>query len=328
MFSRLSRLHINLQFLVVALGALLLWMDGFMNPKPALEAPSLMPLYGTLLGWVQQLPILSVFIAFLFTFGTAILWHYILVEEGLLARNNFIPILITMLVMAYSPDLMRMNAALPANFLLILSVRMMMRFRHRDEAYQDIFSAGLLLGCSVLFNPWNVFLLPLIWIALQLFRVVSFREWLISLLGFFTPLLWFAFFLFWNDRLYESVAVFRDFFNNYVIFRGFEWPGTMTLITLGAMGMLFIPAFFRFISRMSEKLIALRKCTGMMAWFFLLSVPVFFTQQSLWLINSSVILLPLSLMLSSYLTSVKRKLLPEILLALLVAAVITGKFVG
>lgn len=327
MFSRLSRLHINLQFIVVALGALLIWAAGFTNPQPALPGSSLAPLYDLLFGWTMDWPLAATLIAFLLSAGTALLWHYILVEEGLLARNNLIPVLVTMLIMAYSPFMMRLNASLPANFLLILAIRVMMRFRHRDEAYQDIFTAGILLGGAVLFNPWYVLLLPLVWIALQLFRVVSFREWLISLLGFLTPLLWLAFGCFWNNQLEEAGRLINDFFLNFRLFKGFEIPTPMTLIILGALVLLFLPAFFRFAGQLNEKLIALRKCSHLMIWIFLLGILIFASQQSHWFIHGSVILLPASLFISAFLISVKKKRIPEILLALFVAAVIVGRFI-
>lgn len=327
MFTRLSRLHPNIQILVVAIGGILLWSSGFMNMPLPLKGSELSPLYEWAFGWTFNSGLLSTIIAFVLMSATAILLHVIVVDAGLLPRNNFIPPLITMLVLTYSPDMLRLSPILPANLLLVLSLGMMIRMRLQTQSYQDIFSAGLFLALATLFNPYHAFFIPLIWFALILFRTGSFREWIISILGILTPFGYTLFIVFWNDQVMETTEIYRNFFQTFRFFKGLEVQPMLTYVIPGLMTILILPAFFRFTGRLNEKLIALRKSSMLLVWIFLLGLLSLAALQSDWFLNGSVLLLAASVIISSYLISVKKKRVPEILLALLTAAVIAGRFI-
>lgn len=326
MLTRLFRAHSNMQLMIVIIGALLLWSDAFYHRPLPLQGHELAPLYTWLFSWTFSSGILANIIAFVILLGTAILWNYILVNHGLLPRNTFMPVIITVLLMSYAPQLLRLSPVLPANLLLVISMHLLLKSGPRDKAYQDLFSAGILLSLAAFINVYHVFFIPLIWISLMLYRSYTLREWFISLLGILTPVIYLAFYFFWNDQFMLQLLKYADFFRHFrFLFAMGDLPFMIVLIIL-VITLFILVAFFRFVGRLNERLISLRKSSMVIVWLFLLGLLSIPALQTEWLVNGSVMLLAASLFISHYILSVKKKTFAELMLWLMLAAIVAGKF--
>ncbi len=325
MLTRLFRTHSNIQLIIVILGSLLLWCDGFYHGQAAMQGNELSPLYNLLFSWTFSNGVLSTIIAFAFVLGTALLWNYILVNDGLLPRNTYMPAMVTIVLLSYIPMMLRLTPLMPATLFLLMAIHLLLRSGPHDKAYQDTFSAGLLFSLAAMTNIYHVVFIPLIWISLMLYRSYSIRVWIISVLGIITPVLYLAFYFYWNDHLVSQLQLYIDFFRHFRFLAAFQPQQLMTYIIIGLITLLFLPAFFRFVGRLNEKLIVLRKSSMVIVWFFLLGFFSLAVIQKDLLINGSVMLFGSSVFISSYIFAIKKKQFAELLLWLLLAAIVAGK---
>jgi hypothetical protein len=313
------------QLVILIIGALLFWVDAFYHLPAAMTGNTLSPLYQWMFAWSFDQPLVASMLSFFFVVATALVWHFILVNDGLLPRNTFMPALLTVMLLSYSPFMMRLNPVMPANLLLVLAIHLLLRSGPRDKAYQDIVSAGILLSLAALFNITHLVFIPLIWISFVLFRSYSLREWVISFAGIFTPLLYVAFVFFWNDAFMQQLELYRNFFRHFRFLYSFGRQDIMIWLIAACLLIFMIPAFFRFVFRLGEKLISIRKSSMLIVWVFLLGVGSLALIQTQWLLNGSVMLLPMSLFLSAYILTAKKRWFSELMLWLLLAALIAGK---
>jgi hypothetical protein len=325
MFLRLFRSHTNVQLVLFFIAALLLWSDGFYHMRPAIPGNDISPLYTLLFSWTANLPFAGVIAAFLLLLLEAILLNQILALSGITVKNNYLPAFIYMILFSYSPDLLCMHPVIPANILLIIAMRMIWNAERHERSYQDIFTAAIFISLSVLFNIYYLILIPVIWIALIIYRTFTWREWLIAFIGVITPLIYNCFVLFWHDQLYTTGMEYLSFFKS-IRFLSAHYPhAAMSYVICSMILILSVPSFIRFLSTISEKVISIRKVSMTIVWIFLLSVFLFLIIPNEPAIMGSVALLPLSIFIASWLQSGKKFFWREIFLLLLAGSIIAGK---
>ena len=159
MFIKLFRSGYSLQLVIVLVISLLLWVESFINPLPAMHEFTPAPLYNITYYLIRNIPVVQVILAFLLLFVQAFLLNNILIENGIVRKNSFLAALIYFLIMSHANELFTLYPALIANFLLIIVLYYLLKIFNQPEAYADIFNAGFLTGLAVVWQPGKV--LPL-----------------------------------------------------------------------------------------------------------------------------------------------------------------------
>lgn len=321
MLIRLFRSHQNAQLLALVLGILLLWGDAFIRLRPAETGSDLAPLYALLFSWSFSFPWLSSLLAVIMLVAQALLLNQILTDEGLAQRNSFLPAILMIMLLSYHPGLLCLHPAIPASFLLILAMRMMLKARLHEKAYQEVFSAALLLSLSALINIYYLTLLPMIWIFLIINQSYHWRDWVISILGLITPFVYLAFFYFMDDSLLQVIQSYG------LVFMDLSWPqrisgmSTAEWVVQGTLTFFLLLAFVRQISRASEKVISLRRAYMMINWMLLMALISVAMNTKEWVLTGSIIMVPAVITFTNWIQSSRKTRWQELFMWLILAGI-------
>lgn len=325
MFTRLFKSHTNIQILILLIGSILLWSDGFFRIQSPNPENGLSPLFELLFNWTIEPVWAGAIIAFLLLLCEAFLLNQIVSMEGITPRNSYLPAALYMLLFSYIPQMLFLHPAIPANLMLILAVWMVIKSRHHDKSYQKTFTAALLFALASLFNIYYLVFFPLIWFAMIIFRSLSWREWTISFLGMITPYIYLAFIYFWNDCLFEKIEAYKSFFQSIRIFNASYAQAIMVYIVWVEIALLVIFSVLSFVTKIPKKIISLRKISMIIVWLFLLSLCLIPLIQENFYLMGSVLFIPASVFVSSWMMGAKRAYISEILIWLMIGSIIAGK---
>ncbi|OFX21194.1 MAG: hypothetical protein A2041_04840 [Bacteroidetes bacterium GWA2_31_9b] len=252
---------------------------------------------GLLLVWVNQKFILINFRTFLPAF------FYIIISSSFVAIQMINPILI-------------------GNFFIFFALFNIYKIYRSDYALNDIYIAGFFTAIASLFwAPFAIFIL-LIWIALIILRPFIGREWIVSILGFLTPI-FFTFLIFYvffdNNTLinilnnikleYTSITDFKNIHLSYILF--------YSLLFL-----IILIASLNLISSFQNRKIKTRKYFVINFWYFIIGLGIFlfFKRSSFEIIY--ILSIPISYLLSDYFYSFKKNHIQNAILILLYAGLI------
>lgn len=161
-------------------------------------------LYDQLLRFLE--PVVAVFpsffamTAFLLLFWQAYLLTNFINNQRLVSRANYLPGMALMLVSSFIPEFNYLSAPLIVSFLFLLSFIFIFKAHNHPNAKGLIFNCGLVLGVATMFFQPSVFFLAWGLLALGILRPFRINEWLLLLLGFFTPYYFYLIYLFLSDQ--------------------------------------------------------------------------------------------------------------------------------
>jgi len=287
-----------------------IWLNAFLNPGNSNfyfnEHP--MPLYGVLTNLVSP-------VSFLGKLITMIIW---VIHGLLLVRLNtkfffinertYLPAAVFILSACFIADLQSLNPVIISSiFLLITIERLIDSYRNTNISFNS-FDAGLLIGTGTLFYLNLGFFLLLIWIGLLILRPVNWREWVVPILGFCTPvILAAAIYYLLNGDLFLFIGIIRD---NLV---PFKYDITQFhYYFLGYLALLVAFASFQILRDIITKKIKSRKIFLIFWWVFSISAIVFFIVP--WVSFEMIVFafVPLSFLLTNYYLNIRVKWFGEL----------------
>jgi hypothetical protein len=218
-----------------------------------------------------------------------------------------------------------MHPIYPAALFLILTVDRIFGSYDKEKIHSNAFDAGIFLAIGSLFYLNLIFFFPLLWMGFIIVKSqVNWREYILTTLGFALP--WLAALMYYliSNRTDELLHLIENNMTTHQLFLRENLPvqiymGFLVLLIL--LGSIFIMAQY------DEKKISLRKYFKTFFWIFVISTILILANPSVSQEIIIVVAIPLSYLISNYLTFMKRQLWGEIYLYLLVAGVIYLQFV-
>lgn len=187
-------------FIIVAI--VLLWFEAFSEPQPMTPAGHFAPLYDLLCS-LSLSPTLSVAIAMAMVAVSAFLFNLMLTRAGLASQNNLLPTLLFIVAAsACSPSL---SPSLIASLLTIAVVNLLLvRGSLLTVTSDKIFGTAALIGiASMVYLPSLTLIVAYLLIAIK-YRLYSWRDWMVFLLGLLAPYLTLWSVLLFTDGLLPS----------------------------------------------------------------------------------------------------------------------------
>lgn len=138
--------------------------------------------------------------AFLLLFWQAYLLTNFINNQRLVNKANYLPGMALMLVSSFIPEFNYLSAPLIVSLLFLLSFIFIFRAHNHPNAKGLIFNCGLVLGGATMFFQPSLFFLVWGLLALGMMRPFRVNEWLLLLLGFFTPYYFYLIYLFLTDQ--------------------------------------------------------------------------------------------------------------------------------
>ena len=209
-FFRSSFIIQYITLIIIAGG---LWIGVFLKPVAVTITGGMeIPIYSVLYPWIAKLDWLVIPLAFIILLLEGFILNSVLIYHELVPKNSLIPSLVFFTIMSSSPVLLNIYPALIAIMFFIIFLNLILPLYEQENNLRAILSAGLILAIGSMIYLPLVLLLPFFWMCFLIFRILKWREWLISLIGFLIPYLYLAVYYFWTDKIPEAITAYKNYY--------------------------------------------------------------------------------------------------------------------
>lgn len=300
MLIQLFRKSYLFQYILLLLLAFVFWFGAFLHPSiiPVDATPFLTPGYSLLLRLLQGNHFLQILIAFILVFSGALLFNYSLTKFDLVPKNTLVPAMVYVVLMSYSPSLLGLHPVVIPTFLTVLILFYLFQVYTEEGAFAQIFNIGLLIGISSLFYFPSIFLIVFIWLTFIVYRLYSWREWVIPLTGIVTPYLFLFTYYFMIDGLKPPYLAYLTYFSKLTIFKfSFDFS-VMNYVITTLLALLFIWSAFMLLGDIQEKIISLRKRYWAVFWLLNAAILTYIISDNFFKWHQEFILIPASVFIA------------------------------
>lgn len=201
---RLLGKNTALQIIFILAVTTLLWLPSLSHPQPMESPTSFAPLYNLLYS-LSPSPLLSVLLAILLILSGGICLNLMLVNASLVPQNSLLPTLFYLLFMSASASTLS-----PTLIVGVLSIAVLRRLLLHSTLLtipsDKIFAATALIGlCSLFYLPSLALLLSYLLVVIS-YRLYSWRDWAVLLLGLLAPYLLLCIVLYLDNTLSISIS--------------------------------------------------------------------------------------------------------------------------
>lgn len=325
MIVRLLKSNNASALVALPLVALALWSFAFFVPDTA-SIKHTMPLYELLVRPMQNIGWLSKIIAVLLIIGEGFLLNYIVNENDVLTKKTNLPALFYIVFISNNSSMLELHPIIFSNLFLLFALSKILSSYRKDIAFSQFFDTGLLISLATLFYFPCIVFLPIIGIALIIFRPFLWREWLISFIGVVVPYIFVLTYYFWNgttdyllyDKMFYPVISKvppEELSGSFYFLMSVGW--LIVLLSLGGL--------FKGLEGGSQKT---KKALILMIWYLAFAgLSVILAPQ----INTkyfSLLTIPLAVICSNYYLRMKKEVLGEILFLIFFIAVFVNLIVN
>ena len=310
MLRWISKSGTFIQFIIFTLLLAALWVPSIVAPRQPVVTPQDGPLFTLMAGGLMNSPLLSVALAIILIILQAFLLNNVYRSNGFFGRDNMLPAIIMMLAYSWSSDYQTLHALLPATLFVIIALHSIMRMYGQHAAYQQLFVASFATGLAALFYIPLAYLLLMLWFTLITYRVSSWREYAVSIIGYGLPFVYYVSWLFWTDNLPAGLIKLSESVYHLVI------PARIPLIDtiwLSVSAFMLLVAMTAVLNNMNDKLISLRRRSWVLFNFSLTALIA--TLLTGWPILSAnyIFVIPLSFFITGSFILIKRSFWFEML---------------
>ncbi len=310
MIKWISKSGTFIQFTIFTIILVSTWFQAFVKPVPPVLTPSDGPLYILLLGWMQNSPTLIVSVALLLIVLQALILFYVYQANGFFKRGNFLPAIILLLSYSWSSTYQTMHAILPAGIFIIIALNSIMEMYGKQDAYHQVFTASISIAIAALFYFPLAFLILMIWFTLITYRISSWHEYAVSIIGFLLPFIYYITLLFWNDKLPAGLHQLTSALFNFILAPGLSAINT---IWLSVSTFIMTVTMIAVLNIMNDKLISLRRRSWVLFNFsFTVCIIMLFAGWPM-LSANYLFSIPMAFFVTGSVTMIKRKFWFEML---------------
>ncbi len=119
-----------------------------------------------------------------------------IVRKNNLTKDNSYTILLFVVLVGMFPFSVLQFELLLVNLILLFAYRRIYSLRTSKETHKKIFDSAFWIGVATIISPWSSLTILLIYVAIYLFDKVTWRNSIIPLVGFSTPIILYAAYLY------------------------------------------------------------------------------------------------------------------------------------
>ena len=258
---------------------------------------------------------LAAILVFILSLLMAMGFNNLISEKGVLKYNTVLPasvLIVFVSIFSFSPVWL-------AIFVLLFFLNKLLGIYQKERPYAVLFDAAFLLGMSVLIYPPTIFLFPLIYIANLTYSAVGWRNYIIPVLGFISPLLMMACYLFFVDTLPLHIEHYLRMLSLFLPSVGISLSEGIFFV-LSAI--LLLSAFKELAQWFALKSLRSRKAFIVFAAYLLFGLFGFFTLASDGLQHLLVLAFPITALVGNYLLFARKWWWYEVLFTLFLLSTI------
>lgn len=326
MILRLFRTNIFLQFFFILVTWIVLWFPSFNNENSIAIPSSFNPAYILVFNLLGPHPWVHEMIVFVFVIGGALILNFTLSEFGLINKKTFLPAFLYVLLMSSHSAFLKFHPYLIANIFLLLLLRKIFCANEKEDSLKDVFATGIFTALAALFAFKLSVLIVFVFFFLVVLRIFSLRYWFAMVAGFLTVLLYVSSYYFFTDQLMPKFQHFISFFTNSLFqHQWYHFNFSDYFLFISLLFILFTALFYE-LTTVTEKIISTRRLEILLFWFLIGCVISFFIYIDQFLIELTLLLLPASIFIGLYFTSIKKTFFAEVLLLIFIAGILLQRF--
>ncbi|MBU8892230.1 MAG: hypothetical protein KOO66_05590 [Bacteroidales bacterium] len=293
---------------LIVFTGILTWGYSFLNPVViALPLDNFnMPLYSFLAVISPGDSLISVFIGFVLVLLQAFMLIQFNKKYILINYRTYLPAFFYILISGSFIPLQRLNPVLIGTIFIFISLDYIFSTYRIEYALNKLFLAGFFVSIASLFwAPFAIFI-SIIWISLSFLRPFIGRDWIVSILGFFTPYLFvFVLYFVFFDRI-ELVGLAESINAGFGLIKEFSTLHLSYYLFYGFLLFIIINASYTIVVNYQKKKIKTRKYFGINWWIFVISLLLFLFFKN---VSYEIIYLfgiPVSFLLTDYFYTIKK----------------------
>lgn len=269
--------------------------------------------------FVENLPWLSHIISTIYILFSGLFFNRIAQDLNLLSGIHYLLFFMFGIFVSFYPENLILSPFVIAIPLLLLSFHLIMTQFKGTLPMGIVYNASFFIGlASIIYFPSSILLIILIWSLIYL-NQTSWRHFIIALIGFSTPVLFF-------DTVTFSFSLPFEYISNY-------WSNQFQLISLTnylpaystytILGLIILQSFIYF-KTVSKSIIKIRKALHLSFWYLILGILMngFMVQPFPNMTN--VVLIPLSILFTIFHLEVKRWWVSDLFFIALIGGLISS----
>ncbi len=330
MIIRFFKTSYPLQYGALLVLALLLWFPAFVGDyQPTGDVRNLVhPGYTLLLNIIPANSLAGPVFAFILNLAAALLLNYVLEKHEVTPRNSLVPAFVFVIFTGFNPQVQWPNETIIPLLFIILVLSNVLDMYNIEEAYTQVFNAGALIALASLFSFESIFFILFIYSAYFVFRIYSWREWVIPLIGFITMYFFLWIYFFWTGNINSAFEAYSGFFRNIEPVN-ISGPVKPLIVVLDLFVLLFgLWSMIRIISGYSENILILRKKLTVILWFALVALIITLLSGSSAVYNQLFLISALAMLTSIGLALMKRLIWVEIILGIMIIIAVFNNYLN
>jgi hypothetical protein len=253
----------------------------------------------------------------------AFFFNSILAANSLINRQSVYGAFVYVILFSQSPHQLGMYPSLIAGIFILFALSILFGLEDKTENQMYIFNASILVSLASMFYLPALILIFWIWIALLMSRSGSFRELLIPVVGIISPYFFLASWYYVQNRLFGNAVEYLDVFKLFDIEK--IHPDWSVLVTWGIIILILFQFSYIILGVSGEKNAIIRKKKSITNTLLLFSVPGVFYNDSQ-ILHNGLIILPIAVLIAYSLSNIRKRLIPEILLWLLILSIFANHY--
>jgi len=308
----------NTKNIIIQFTIIVLFLFSMLNREIALDPPQdFGPLYNLIYQALVGSPLLIsiAFISLIILQG--ILLQLIVMVYNLVPRNNYIVLLVWFFLIFANPSLASVNPVLISTLIMSWSLFQLLSLTNLSNPLPSLFTVGFIFSFSSLVYGNLIWFGIYLIVSLLLLSIFNARALVVSLIGFITPYLYLFTYGFVMDKNIPFLNQFHFGFRDWGFFHnGFElWVSIAITLLIFVLSIIAISIVML---HLNSKLIQTRNNTNVILAWLVTSIILQFLSGAWWFVHPTLILIPLSLFLSIYLSEIKKTRYIDILVVLII----------
>lgn len=289
---------------------LLLWIPAFFSNTVSLG------LVSTGLRW------LDLFLMMCLVICQAVYLNFVVSTYKLVKDNSHLTSLIYAILNSCFLWFFELNVVVLSNTVVLLVLYQLFRLYGTKNQFSISFGVGLLLGIAgLIYTPMFIYFI-LVWVFLAYTSTPSWRDFMVPLIGFCTPLVYYLVYKFIFDDL--STLSINEYLNQTFIVSWESFNSSNWFFFIGLLIVLVLALFNLFVTSRSG--VKTSRLLVMVLLMFILGLGSLFLNRYDFLATFLVISIPVAIIIANFFQNMKKVWLAEILFLYLLVTMVMGYF--
>jgi len=283
-------------------------------PPPQAFGPIYEVIYHLLLG--HKVLIFGSFVFLIILEGVILQW--IVSQYNLIARDNFLVVFIWLILVFSNPVLTSLNPVLIAITLSSWALLKLFAIGDAENPLPKLFSVGFLISFSSLIYGSIFYYLVFLIISLFVLSLVNLRQIFVSLISFALPYLYLWAYGFMMNENIDFISKVNFSIDSMYFASSGNYFWTSIAITF-IIAFLSIIGLVKLFSTLFSKLIQFRNNVTVLYVMFIMGIITQLLSGPWWYVHPFVIFVPLAILLSIFLSELKRTIYYDLTLIMIIA---------